>query len=105
MSTFLKRFWCDWFHGGGDIKRDKRDRINWQCRKCGRWADPVTPGDEVAVASAGLEQLERATVKKSLPVDCPACGGGGLLPDPTWDWVRCDVCNPRRAAIAKAEGK
>jgi hypothetical protein len=46
-----------------------------------------------------------ATVKESLPVDCPACGGGGLIPDPTWDWVRCELCNPRlaRAALARKE--
>jgi hypothetical protein len=25
---------------------------------------------------------------------CPTCGGGGLVPDPTWDWVRCEMCNP-----------
>jgi hypothetical protein len=40
-----------------------------------------------------------ATVKKHLPVEqepaeCPTCGGGGLLPDPTWDWVRCYTCRP-----------
>lgn len=37
----MKKFICSWFHGGGDIKRDELGRINWQCRKCGRWADPT----------------------------------------------------------------
>lgn len=37
----MKNFICSWFHGGGDIKRDELGRINWQCRKCGRWADPI----------------------------------------------------------------
>jgi hypothetical protein len=37
----IKEFWCSWTHGGGYIKRDSQDRINWQCQKCGRWADPV----------------------------------------------------------------
>lgn len=36
-----KEWWCGWTHGGGDIKRDPYMRINWQCRKCGRWAEPV----------------------------------------------------------------
>lgn len=37
----MKNLICSWFHGGGDIKRDELGRINWQCRKCGRWGDPV----------------------------------------------------------------
>jgi hypothetical protein len=39
--NWLKQFLCSWTHGGGHIKRDSQDRINWQCQKCGRWADPV----------------------------------------------------------------
>ena len=46
---------CDWFHGGGDIKRDEYDRINWQCRKCGRWADPVSIEDEQATIKELLQ--------------------------------------------------
>lgn len=46
MRERIKEFWCSWFHGGGDIKRDHLDRINWQCAKCGRWADPVPLEDE-----------------------------------------------------------
>jgi hypothetical protein len=45
MGKF-KTFWCSWFHGGGDVKRDAQDRINWQCRKCGRWSVPVTQEEE-----------------------------------------------------------
>ncbi len=60
--------------------------------------------DEALIQRAALAQQEREpTVKKSLPVDCPACGGGGLIPDPTWDWVRCELCHQRRArAIEQA---
>jgi hypothetical protein len=52
-------------------------------------------------------ELGDRTVKQSLPVDCPACDGGGLIPDPTWDWVRCELCHQRRncAAIARATGE
>ena len=37
----MMEWWCSWFHGGGEIKRDCYDRINWQCVKCGRWSTPV----------------------------------------------------------------
>ena len=40
--NWLKQVLCSWTHGGGHIKRDSQGRINWQCQKCGRWADPVT---------------------------------------------------------------
>jgi hypothetical protein len=42
MFEWLKIKWCSWFHGGGDIKHDPSGKINWQCRKCGRWCDPVS---------------------------------------------------------------
>ena len=63
-------------------------------------------GNFYAALYAALAAPEpEPTVKESLTVDaalaepesdaqCPTCGGGGLVPDPTWDWVRCDVCNP-----------
>ena len=41
MTEWLTKQWCSWFHGGGQIKRDCYDRINWQCSKCGRWCAPV----------------------------------------------------------------
>ena len=53
--NWLKEFWCSWTHGGGHIKRDSQDRINWQCQKCGRWADPVLP-----VLRQAIEQAEQA---------------------------------------------
>lgn len=42
----FKELICEWFHGGGDIKRDVYGQINWQCRKCGRWAEPVSKQTE-----------------------------------------------------------
>jgi len=30
-----------WRFHDGDIKRDCYGRINWQCRDCGRWGEPV----------------------------------------------------------------
>lgn len=41
MIEWVERHWCSWTHGGGQIKRDDQGCINWQCDKCGRWADPV----------------------------------------------------------------
>lgn len=43
MGEWLKKKICQWFHGGGDINRDDQGRINWQCRKCGRWSDNPVP--------------------------------------------------------------
>jgi len=66
MSSFFERLWCDWFHGG-DIKRDKQDRINWQCRKCGRWSDPVPPEVEAAAVNAALKEKNISQqIKESL---------------------------------------
>jgi len=42
----LRNAWCDLMHGGGSVIRDELGRINWQCKKCGRWANPVPHGDE-----------------------------------------------------------
>lgn len=44
MRWLLERLvgaWCDWTHGGGSIRRDVSGSMNWQCRKCGRWAMPT----------------------------------------------------------------
>ncbi len=41
MIEWFKEMICTYFHGGGRIKRDAAGRVNWQCDKCGRWADPV----------------------------------------------------------------
>ena len=50
--NWLKQVLCSWTHGGGHIKRDLQGRINWQCQKCGRWADSVP-----------LEQEQRMTTQ------------------------------------------
>lgn len=42
----LAALWCEWTHGGGYILRDPSGRVNWQCSKCGRWAQPVSETDE-----------------------------------------------------------
>ena len=55
MDKF-KTFWCSWFHGGGDIKRDAQDRINWQCRKCGRWSVPVETQEEARAIEQALKE-------------------------------------------------
>ena len=40
-------WWCEIAHGGGDVKRNADDCIDWQCDKCGRWASlPVSKEDE-----------------------------------------------------------
>ena len=39
IKATLKRWWCNWTHGGGAITRDPEGRINWKCSKCGRWSD------------------------------------------------------------------
>ena len=45
---------CDWFHEGGDIKRDCHDQINWQCRTCGRWGEPVDKQTEERIVDADI---------------------------------------------------
>ena len=51
----LREWWCSWFHGGGNIKSDCYDRINWQCRKCGRWAQPVDKQTEDLIINADIK--------------------------------------------------
>jgi len=43
---------------------------------------------------AALAALDAALAEPESDAQCPTCGGGGLVPDPTWDWVRCEMCNP-----------
>lgn len=45
----LADLWCDWTHGGGHILRDPLGRVNWQCARCGRWADPVPRAVETEI--------------------------------------------------------
>jgi len=54
--NWFKQKWCDWFHGGGDIKRDANGCINWQCRTCGRWGNPVPKETERRVIDADLRE-------------------------------------------------
>jgi hypothetical protein len=51
---------CDWFHAGGDIKRDHNGCINWQCRTCGRWGAPVDRQTEERIVEADIRRAIRA---------------------------------------------
>jgi len=50
--------------------------------------------DEKDMAALAAINAALAEPEPEPDAQCPTCGGGGLVPDPTWDWVRCDVCNP-----------
>lgn len=54
--SWLKNKICDWFRAGGDIKRDCYGRINWQCRSCYRWAEPVDPQTELLMTAAHIKE-------------------------------------------------
>ena len=54
------------------------------------WKD----NDYAALAALAALATALAEPEPESDAQCPTCGGGGLVPDPTWDWVRCDVCNP-----------
>lgn len=57
VKATLTGWWCDWTHGGGVIHRDELGRINWQCRKCGRWSpNPVPLKDEEAMTTRDIER-------------------------------------------------
>lgn len=59
MVSWLVRLVCVWTHGGGQIKRDPRGLINWQCAKCGRWSRyPVSREDEQLVVDMNLSLKE-----------------------------------------------
>lgn len=56
----LKQLLCDWTHGGGDIQRDPLGRINWRCRKCGRWSpNPVPLQTEREVCDRDLQEANK----------------------------------------------
>jgi hypothetical protein len=55
MTSWLSLYWCSWFHGGGRIKRDCYDRINWQCDKCGRWSMPVDRQTERLITESAIQ--------------------------------------------------
>jgi hypothetical protein len=60
MYEWLKKNMCAYFHGGGRIKRDAVGRINWQCDKCGRWADPVPLEEEEKIIEMHIAKNIRA---------------------------------------------
>jgi hypothetical protein len=64
VMNWLKNKLCDWFHAGGDIKRDCHGRINWQCRTCSRWADPVDPQTARLITDNAIEEAILARGKK-----------------------------------------
>ena len=57
--NWLKNKICDWLHAGGDIKRDYSGRINWQCRTCSRWGEPVDPQTELLIVAADIRKAIR----------------------------------------------
>jgi hypothetical protein len=62
LRETLTRWWCDWTHGGGVIRRDEQGRINWQCGRCGRWSpNPVPLDDEYQL---GLEEALRRDAER-----------------------------------------
>jgi len=63
----LSDFWCDWFHAGGDVKRDDAGKVNWQCRTCSRWGEPVSLTVEQWQLDAAIEARQAET--------CPPCNG------------------------------
>ena len=52
--------WCSWTHGGGYIMRDTSGRVNWQCKKCARWANAVSAEDEKTVIAASIAAKKEA---------------------------------------------
>lgn len=63
LRDILARTICDWFHGGGHIKRDAEGNINWQCARCGRWATPVDHDSEAAVVQREIAERLRKLPK------------------------------------------
>ena len=57
----LRSLWCDLFHGGGKIKRDHYDRINWQCSTCGRWSIPIDRQTEKLMTELHIESARKVT--------------------------------------------
>ena len=59
IKAKLKSWWCDMTHLGGVITRDPEGRINWQCSKCGRWADPSSLSEELLVIDAEIKKARK----------------------------------------------
>lgn len=94
----IKRAWCERFHAGGYVCRDRLGRINWKCDTCGRLSNPVTIEDELHSAYCHIAKLKKAAKSEtpSQPVtphryepdmaemwgpDCAKCGL------PIWDGI------------------
>lgn len=56
--------WCDWTHGGGAIRRDPAGSINWQCRKCGRWAMPTAAEFERSMTNRAIDRAMKRRAKR-----------------------------------------
>ena len=63
--NWLKKKLCDWFHAGGDVKRDYSGRINWQCRTCHRWGEPVDPQTERLIVDADIRKAIQAEIERA----------------------------------------
>lgn len=92
MITWLKEKWCDWFHGGGHIKRDCYGRINWQCDRCGRWGAPVDKQTEALIIERDIEQrMKKMTIEREQiarvchEVNRAYCQAIGDMSQPTWE--------------------
>jgi len=40
LRRLILNWWCERFHGGGYIDRDRRGAVTWRCR-CGRALDDI----------------------------------------------------------------
>lgn len=65
MLNWFRETWCDLFHAGGEITRDRQGRINWRCRTCGRWATPVPLDEERRVIDRELEAYRVRNAKEA----------------------------------------
>jgi hypothetical protein len=74
------------------LRRAEAERGRTALRLARKFVGP-TLSDELSIFLAALDAA-LAEPEPEPDAQCPTCGGGGLVPDPTWDWVRCDVCNP-----------
>lgn len=60
ISRGIAAEWCSWTHGGGRIERDPSGRVNWQCSKCGRWAEPVSHADEANLLDRRIKSVQKS---------------------------------------------
>jgi hypothetical protein len=108
LFSGLAALWCEWTHGGGWIMRDPAGHVNWQCQKCGRWAEPVSERDEelallADMRKADLPWWEYCAEQEPQKVKCTKCHGTGTegyRVHGVWpsgeecvEPLRCDACN------------